>query len=131
MGIDTPDLAAVDLAATAEPAAAASAAEWLTLSEIGGILGESPSRVRRLLEDHFLIGSARGGSFRVPALFLKDGELIAPLRGTIMVLQDAGFSNDEAIDWMLSVDDTIGVAPIDALRAGRKSEVRRVARTLA
>ncbi len=104
---------------------------WLSLAEIGAILGESPSRVRRLLEDHFLIGSARTGSFRVPALFLQNDELIASLRGTIMVLQDAGFSNDEVIDWLLAVDDTIGVAPIEALRAGRKSEVRRVARTLA
>lgn len=95
------------------------------------MLDESPSRVRRLLEDHHLIGSARGGSFRVPALFLKDDELIPSLRGTIMVLQDAGFTDDEAIDWMLAVDESIGGAPITALRAGRKSEVRRVARSLA
>lgn len=127
MGNDTPDLAA-DLA---DASAASSAVTWLSLAEIGAILGESPSRVRRLLEDHFLIGSARTGSFRVPALFLQNDELIASLRGTIMVLQDAGFSNDEVIDWLLAVDDTIGVAPIEALRAGRKSEVRRVARTLA
>ncbi|MBD3753871.1 MAG: hypothetical protein IE935_15980 [Micrococcales bacterium] len=53
------------------------------------------------------------------------------LRGTIIVLHDVGFSDDEAIDWMLTLDDTIGVAPIEALRAGRKSEVRRVAQTLA
>ena len=105
--------------------------EWLTLSEIGAILDESSSRVRRLLEEHYLVGSARDGAFRVPALFLQDGEPLVSLRGTIMVLQDAGFSNDEAIDWMLSVDDSIGVAPIEALRAGRKSEVRRVARSLA
>ncbi|MCB1298586.1 MAG: hypothetical protein KDB08_06355 [Microthrixaceae bacterium] len=127
MGNDTPDLAA-DLA---DASAASSAVTWLSLAEIGVILGESPSRVRRLLEDHFLIGSARTGSFLVPALFLQNDELIASLRGTIMVLQDAGFSNDEVIDWLLAVDDTIGVAPIEALRAGRKSEVRRVARTLA
>jgi len=127
VGNDTPDLAA-DLA---DASAASSAVTWLSLAEIGAILGESPSRVRRLLEDHFLIGSARTGSFRVPALFLQNDELIASLRGTIMVLQDAGFSNDEVIDWLLAVDDTIGVAPIEALRAGRKSEVRRVARTLA
>ena len=50
------------------------------------------------------------------------------LRITLAV---AGFTDDEAIDWMLAPDDTIGVAPIEALRAGRKSEVRRVAQTLA
>jgi hypothetical protein len=47
------------------------------------------------------------------------------------VLHDAGFSDDEAIDWLLTSEDTIGIAPIEALLAGRKSEVRRVARTLA
>lgn len=105
--------------------------EWLTLSEIGAILDESPSRVRRLLEEHFLIGSASEGAFRVPALFIQDGEPLASLRGTIMVLLDAGFTNDEVIEWMLAVEDSIGMAPIVALRAGRKSEVRRVARSLA
>jgi len=47
------------------------------------------------------------------------------------VLHDAGFSDDEAIDWLLTAEDSIGAAPIEALRAGRKSEVRRVAQTLA
>ena len=32
---------------------------------------------------------------------------------------------------LLSVDDSIGIPPIEALRAGRKAEVRRVAQTLA
>ena len=43
----------------------------------------------------------------------------------------AGFSDDEAIDWLLAPDETIRSAPLAALRAGRKSEVRRVAQTLA
>jgi hypothetical protein len=53
------------------------------------------------------------------------------LRGTVFVLHDAGFSDDEAIDWLLTEEDSIGMPPIEALRAGRKSEVRRVAATLA
>lgn len=104
---------------------------WLTLSEIGAMLDESPSRVRRLLEERHFIGSARDGAFQVPALFFKNDEPLVSLRGTIIVLEDAGFTADEAIDWMLAVDDSIGIAPIEALRAGRKSEVRRVARSLA
>ena len=53
------------------------------------------------------------------------------MRGTIIVLQDAGFSDDELIDWLLSEEESIGLTPIEALRRGRKSEVRRVAQTLA
>ena len=46
------------------------------------------------------------------------------------MLHDAGFTDDEAIDWLLSPEESIGMPPIEALRAGRKSEVRRVARTV-
>lgn len=84
-----------------------------------------------MLDDRHLIGSCRNGPFQVQAIFLVDGAPLSSLRGTIIVLQDAGFSDDEAIDWLLAPEDTIGVAPIEALRAGRKSEVRRVAQTLA
>ncbi len=104
---------------------------WLTMPELVEVLGEPLGRVRRLLDESQLIGSKRHGAFAVPAVFIVDGHPLPSLRGTIIVLHDAGFTDDEAIDWILAPDDTIGVAPIEALRAGRKSEVRRVAQTLA
>lgn len=105
--------------------------DWLTIPELVDALGEPLSRVRRLLDDFHLIGSRRDGAFKVPAVFLVEGHAIASLRGTVIVLHDAGFSDDEAIDWLLDPEDSIGVAPIEALRKGRKSEVRRVAQSLA
>jgi hypothetical protein len=68
---------------------------------------------------------------KVPAVFVVDGHPLPSLRGTVFVLHDAGFSDDETIDWLLTPEETIGMAPIEALLAGRKSEVRRVARTVA
>ena len=44
---------------------------------------------------------------------------------------NAAFSDDEIIDWLLAEEETLGRTPIAALLAGHKSEVRRVARTLA
>ncbi len=105
--------------------------DWLTLADLVEILGEPLGRVHRLIDESQLIGSRRDGAFAVPSVFLKDGRPLAPLRGTVIVLHDAGFSDDEAIDWLLDHDDTIGMPPVAALQAGRKSEVRRVARTLA
>lgn len=105
--------------------------EWLTMPDLVEVLGEPLGRIRRLLDEHHLVGSRRGGAFAVPALFVRDGAPLPSLRGTVMVLQDAGFSDDELIDWLLAEDETIGVAPIEALRRGRKAEVRRVAQTLA
>lgn len=105
--------------------------EWLTLPDLVEILGEPLGRVRRLFDESYLIGSRRHGALAVPALFIAEGRPLSSLRGTVFVLRDAGFSDDEAIDWLLSVEDSLGHAPVESLRAGRKSEVRRVAQALA
>lgn len=105
--------------------------DWLTLPELVETLGEPLGRVRRLLDEYQLIGSRRDGALKVPAVFIVDGRPLTSLRGTVFVLHDAGFSDDEAIDWLLTADDSIGAPPIEALLAGRKSEVRRVAQALA
>jgi hypothetical protein len=105
--------------------------DWLTLPDLVEVLGEPLGRVRRLLDEYYLVGSKRDGVLKVPSVFVVDGHPLSSLRGTVFVLHDAGFSDDEAIDWLLTPEDTIGIAPIEALLAGRKSEVRRVARTLA
>lgn len=104
---------------------------WLTLPDVAEMIGETTARVRRLIDEHHLVALRRDGVLRVPELFLLEGRPLASLRGTIIVLQDAGFSDEELVDWLLEPDETIGMPPIDALRAGRKSEVRRVAQTLA
>lgn len=104
---------------------------WLTLPELVERLGVPLGRVRRLLDERYLVGSRRGGPLAVPEVFLSGDAPLSSLRGTVIVLQDAGFSDDELIDWLLAPEDSIGAAPIQALHEGRKSEVRRVARTLA
>ena len=107
------------------------APEWLTVPDLVDLLGVTPSKVHRLLEDRHLLATRIDGVLRVPASFLKDGEPLHELRGTLMLLAEAGYSDEEAMRWLTSPDDSLGVAPIDALRAGRKAEVRRVAQALA
>lgn len=107
------------------------ATEWLTMPDLVEVLDEALGRVRRLIDEHYLIGSRRSGVFAVPSVFIVDGQPLSSLRGTIIVLQDAGFSDDEVIDWLLAPEEELGRSPIDALLAGHKSAVRRVARTLA
>lgn len=104
---------------------------WLTIPELAEVLDETPGRVRRLLDEHYLVGSRRNGAFAVPAVFIVDARPLSSLRGTVMVLQDAAFSDDEIIDWLLAEEESLGRSPIAALLAGHKSEVRRVARALA
>jgi len=107
------------------------AIEWLTLPDLVEILDETLGRVRRLLDDHYLIGSRRSGSLAVPAAFIVDGSPLSSLRGTVIVLKDAGFTDDEVIDWLFEEEESLGRSPLAALLDGHKSAVRRIARTLA
>ena len=109
----------------------APAREWLTIPDLVDSLGLGVSRVRRLIDDRHLAAKRIDGVLKVPPDFLKDGQPLGELRGTLIVLGDAGFDDEEAVDWLIQEDDVLGVAPIDALRAGRKAEVRRVAQALA
>ncbi|MGF1957780.1 hypothetical protein ACQUFE_18110, partial [Enterococcus casseliflavus] len=47
--------------------------EWLTLPDLVDVLGEPLGRVRRLLDENYLVGSRRDGVLRVPAAFIVDG----------------------------------------------------------
>jgi len=103
---------------------------WLTVPELVEILGIGVSKVRRLIEDRALLATRIDGVWRVPESFIRDGEPLAELKGTLMVLADSGYSDDEMMHWMLNRDDSLDTSPIEALRAGRKAEVRRVAQAL-
>ncbi|HEY8590617.1 MAG TPA: Rv2175c family DNA-binding protein [Naasia sp.] len=105
--------------------------EWLTVPDLAERLSLPLGKVRRMLEERQLLGTRVDGVLKVPAEFLRENEPVHELRGTIIVLADNGFSDEEAIDWLLGEDEVLGARPIDALRAGRKAEVRRVAQALA
>jgi hypothetical protein len=104
---------------------------WLTVPDVAERLGTTPTRVRRLLEDKHLLAARRDGVLRIPEVFLQAEEPLPELRGTAILLADNGFDDDEAVAWLLEDEDSLGTAPIDALLAGRKAEVRRVAQALA
>lgn len=105
--------------------------DWLTVPDLVELLGQTPSRIRRLIDDRHLLAKRIDGVLKVPAAFLRDDAPLPELHGTAMVLADAGFTDDQALEWLLAEEDSLGTTPIAALRAGRKSEVRRVAQALA
>lgn len=105
--------------------------DWLTVPDLVDLLGQTPSRIRRLIDDHHLLAKRVDGVLRVPSVFLRDGLPLTELHGTVMVLADGGFSDEEALEWLLAEEDSLGTTPIAALRAGRKAEVRRIAQALA
>jgi len=105
--------------------------KWLTVPEVGEMLGLTPGKVHRLVEDHALIFVVRDGVKSIPAHLIVDGEPLTSLPGTISVLIDAGFTLGQSIEWLYTPEDSLGHAPIESLLAGRKSEVRRIAQSLA
>jgi hypothetical protein len=113
----------------------ASETPWLTLPEVAERLGIPLARVRELVRDRHLLAVQGEGDevLRLPESFLAEGEsgleAIPTLRGTILVLADAGLTDDEIMRWLLRENDEIGQTPIDALRTGKKTVVRRVAQT--
>lgn len=122
---------------------------WLTVPDVADRLGVDPGRVRRLLQERKLVGTRRGDPpvLSIPEDLLVPGHLanpaapgtpspdrpwtvLAALQGTLTVLADDGFDDAATIAWLFDVEESLGTTPIAALRAGRKTEVRRVAQAL-
>lgn len=105
--------------------------KWLTVPEVAELLAIPLGKVRRLIEEHHLIAVRRDGVQMIPAELIVDGEPLTSLRGTILVLLDAGFTIEAAIEWLYTSDDSLGTSPMAALLSGRKTEIRRLAMALA
>ena len=121
--------------------------EWLPLPDVAERLGIDVAKVRRLLQEDKLLAVRQGERkiLSVPAKFLlqrADGgwDVVPSLQGTLVLLTDAGFSEEEAVAWLFTPDpslQTLGTGPvpprtpIDALCGGHKTEIRRRAQALA
>jgi excisionase family DNA binding protein len=126
---------------------------WLTLPDVAERLGIDVGKVRRLLQEGRIVAVRRGDprvisvpeDFFVPSHLANpsapnravEGDAGAPaltvlaaLQGTFTLLSDAGFDDDSAIEWLFTVDDGLAMTPIEALRTGHKTAVRRQAQAL-
>ncbi|SDS44708.1 hypothetical protein SAMN04489860_1569 [Paraoerskovia marina] len=123
--------------------------EWMTVPDLADALGTTASRARGVVSDRRVLGVRRGerATFQIPAKFvvsrreeqIASGKgapvdaaddrrvVLSSLAGTITVLGDRGYSDEEILSWLFSEQEPLGCAPIDALRAGRTTEVRRIA----
>ncbi len=122
---------------------------WLTGPDFAEVLGTTPKVVRSALADDRVVGIKRGKPkvLMIPQDFLipwymanpadqkaDDGsgkQIILPsLRGTVIALRDAQLDDAQIIEWLFSVEDSLGERPIDVLKAGNKSAVRRATQSL-
>jgi Rv2175c C-terminal domain of unknown function len=103
--------------------------QWLTVPDIGERMGIRLSDVRQMIEDRQVLGVRIGprNVLSVPAKFFNDDGPLPELPGTFTVLGDSRMSDAQILRWLFTPDDTLPVqgAPMDALLAGFKTEVRR------
>lgn len=105
---------------------------WLTLPEVAEQLGVSPSRARQLVAEHQLVAVRRGDNkaLMVPTEFVRQGKVLKGLPGTLTLLADGGYTDDEALQWLFTPDESLPGRPVDALAENRGTEVKRRAQAL-
>jgi excisionase family DNA binding protein len=103
---------------------------WLTIDQVAEELGISASKVRRLVEEHFLFSVRVDKEPKIPAHRIQNGEPLSSIRGTMLLLFDLGFTEPEAIEWLYQENPHLGAKPIDSLLQGHKAPVRRAAQSL-
>jgi Rv2175c C-terminal domain of unknown function len=110
----------------------AAVSRWLTLPEVADELGVDAARARQLYSDRQFLARRRGENavLCVPAEFFLDGVVVKGLPGTLTLLTDAGYTDEEALSWLFTPDDALPGTPVQALRDNRGTEVRRRAQAL-
>jgi excisionase family DNA binding protein len=105
--------------------------EALSLAEAAERLGVPRTRVSQMIKQGQLLGVRDGDRWAVPAAFLGESAVVKGLPGTITVLRDGGYTDEEILRWLFVEDDTLPGAPIEALRSDRGGEVKRRAQAMA
>nr|WP_202495786.1 Rv2175c family DNA-binding protein [Streptomyces sp. SID4982] len=106
---------------------------WLTLPDIAEMLDVEVTRVRQLVKEGQIIAVRRGENraLHVPAAFIDEDKVVKGLTGTLTLLRDNGFTDEEMIEWLFTPDASLPGTPAQALSENRGTEVKRRAQALA
>ncbi|GMA31471.1 Rv2175c family DNA-binding protein [Litorihabitans aurantiacus] len=113
---------------------------WLHLPDVAARIGVADRQVRSMVREGRLLAFRVGDNraLAVPADFLvpdpdRPGldHVLPALRGSLTQLADAGYDDVETLRWLFTPEESLEQAPIEALRAGRVTTVRRAAQGLA
>lgn len=104
--------------------------DMLSLTDAAERMGIGVTGVKQLVKEHKLLAVNTPDGLAIPALTL-DGELpVKHLSGVLTLLHDAGFSPDEAYDWLTTEDQSLPGTPLQALQENRATEIKRRAQAL-
>ena len=102
----------------------------LTLTEVAERMGIGPTGVRDLVRSGQLLSVPTEEGVRVPADQLDGAQLVKHLVPVLRLLRDAGYSDDEALRWLRTADETLPGTPLQALHENRATEIKRRAQAL-
>ena len=106
----------------------------LPVSEVATLLNQPESRVHQLVRDGHLLSLRRDKEVVVPADFLdtteQRAEVVKGLPGTITVLRDGGFTDDEILRWLFTEDDSLPGTPVSVLHTDHAREIVRRAQAM-
>ena len=106
--------------------------ELLTLTDLAARLGVGLTGARNLVKEGRLLAVRdAGGSLGIPAELLDGDQPVKHLSGVLHLLRDARYSDDEALRWLTTPDDSLPGTPLQALHENRATEVKRRAQALA
>jgi hypothetical protein len=103
---------------------------WVTLPDVAERLGVPVTKVHQLIRDGALIAVRRDGVLQIPEELIAGRNVMKHLPGVLTLLRDAGYSDEEALRWLYSPDDTLPGTPAAALAGAGATEVKRRAQAL-
>ncbi|MCF7548334.1 DNA-binding protein [Pseudonocardia sp. WMMC193] len=103
----------------------------LPATEVAVILSIPRTRVHQLIKDGQLLGLRRNDTTCIPADFLDGNAVVKGLPGTISLLRDGGYPDEDILRWLFTEDESLPGTPIAAIRAGRHREIKRRAQAMA
>jgi hypothetical protein len=102
--------------------------DLLPLPDVAERTGRDIMAVRQLLKDGKVLGTRRPDDniLCILADQLDDeGQPVKHLPAVITLLRDAKYSDDEALCWLTTADESLPGTPLEALRENRGTEVKR------
>lgn len=103
----------------------------LPATEVAVILSIPRTRVHQLIKDGQLLSIRRDDTTCVPADFLDGNAVVKGLSGTISLLRDGGYPDEDILRWLFTEDESLPGTPIAAIREGRHREIKRRAQAMA
>ena len=102
----------------------------LTQTEVAERMGIGPTGVRDLVRSGQLLSVQTDEGVRIPAEQLDGSVIVKHLVPVLTLLRDAGYSDEEALRWLTTPDDTLPGTPLQALHENRATEIKRRAQAL-